>query len=105
MHLVHRSPSDQSLAVIGVLLQAQAKDVPFFKYLTALQKKVHAHQPVAHLEEQQLKDGLSNNPYAFVEDASADSIEFEDGDEEFDYEEGGQGEEEEGDEAGDEVEE
>ncbi|KAF9079339.1 hypothetical protein BGX23_004349, partial [Mortierella sp. AD031] len=39
LHLVHRSPVDNSLAVIGVLLQAQARNVPFFKYLTALQKK------------------------------------------------------------------
>ncbi|KAG0060946.1 hypothetical protein BGZ89_011850 [Linnemannia elongata] len=99
LHLVHRSPIDQSLAVIGVLLQAQAKNVPFFKYLTALQKKVHDQHPVAHFEEQQqLKDVLSNNPYAFVEDASADSMEFadgDDGDQEFDYEQRGQGEEEE----------
>ncbi|KAF9277918.1 hypothetical protein BGZ88_000911 [Linnemannia elongata] len=95
-------PLKDSLAVIGVLLQAQAKNVPFFKYLTALQKKVHDQHPVAHFEEQQqLKDVLSNNPYAFVEDASADSMEFadgDDGDQEFDYEQRGQGEEEEGDE-------
>ncbi|KAF9106194.1 hypothetical protein BGX29_010225 [Mortierella sp. GBA35] len=42
LHLVHRSPVDNSLAVIGVLLQAQPFNAPFFKYLTALQKKVHA---------------------------------------------------------------
>ncbi|KAG0296002.1 hypothetical protein BGZ97_004662, partial [Linnemannia gamsii] len=50
LHLVHRNPVDKSLAVIGVLLQAQARNVPFFHYLTALQKKVHAdnsHSAVA----------------------------------------------------------
>ncbi|KAF9549553.1 hypothetical protein EC957_003505 [Mortierella hygrophila] len=84
LHLVHRSPSDQSLAVIGVLLQAQAKNVPFFKYLTALQKKDRAQHPVVHLEVQQLKNGLNSNPYAFVEDPSPNSIEFADGDNEED---------------------
>ncbi|KAF9903219.1 hypothetical protein EC991_004085 [Linnemannia zychae] len=42
LHLVHRSPTDNSLAVIGVLLHAQARNVPFFSYITALQKAVHA---------------------------------------------------------------
>ncbi|KAG0258342.1 hypothetical protein BGZ95_005000 [Linnemannia exigua] len=42
LHLVHRNPEDKSLAVIGVLLQAQATNVPFFKYITALHKSVLA---------------------------------------------------------------
>ncbi|KAG0374809.1 hypothetical protein BGX24_009899, partial [Mortierella sp. AD032] len=42
LHLVHRNPEDKALAVIGVLLQAQATNVPFFKYITALQKSVRA---------------------------------------------------------------
>ncbi|KAF9082657.1 hypothetical protein BGX29_003701 [Mortierella sp. GBA35] len=51
LHLVHRSPVDSSLAVVGVLLRAQAENVHFFSYLTALQKKVHAHnKPTSHLE-------------------------------------------------------
>ncbi|KAK3833256.1 MAG: hypothetical protein J3R72DRAFT_453392 [Linnemannia gamsii] len=62
----------------AVLFQAQAKNVPF-KYLTALQKKVHAHpaQHVLHLE------GSLNNVIAdLIEDDFAASIEdagFEDG--------------------------
>ncbi|KAF9903218.1 hypothetical protein EC991_004084 [Linnemannia zychae] len=79
LHLVHRSPVDQSLAVIGVLLQAQAKNVPFFKYLTALQKKVHAHHgSVSHA--------------ALIENDSATSIE----DAELEDEEGDELEDEEG---------
>ncbi|KAG0359190.1 hypothetical protein BGX24_005817 [Mortierella sp. AD032] len=72
LHLVHRSPVDQSLAVVGVLLQAQAKNVPFFKYLTVLRKKVHVHQAqhVLHLE-----DGLSNVIADVIEDDIATSIE------------------------------
>ncbi|KAK3833255.1 MAG: alpha carbonic anhydrase [Linnemannia gamsii] len=42
LHLVHRDPKDQALAVIGVLLQAQATNVPLFKYITALHKSVRA---------------------------------------------------------------
>ncbi|KAK3845840.1 MAG: alpha carbonic anhydrase [Linnemannia gamsii] len=97
LHLVHRSPVDQSLAVIGVLLQAQAKNVPFFKYLIALRKKVHAHQAqhVLHLE-----DGLSNVIADVIEDdfaASIEDAEFEDevdGDELVDGGEDAEGDEE-----------
>jgi carbonic anhydrase len=108
LHLVHRSPIDQSLAVIGVLLQAQAKNVPFFKYLTALQRKVHAYHTVSHVEEQQLQDRLSENPFAFIEDDSEGSIaEFADGDEdeEYDEEEDEQEDEKQGDDGEDEDEE
>ncbi|KAF9931097.1 hypothetical protein FBU30_010843 [Linnemannia zychae] len=44
LHLVHRSPKDNALAVVGVLLQAQARNVPFFHYLPALQKQIRAAQ-------------------------------------------------------------
>jgi len=38
--MVHRNPDDGSLAVVGVLLHAQAKSVPFFHYIDQLYKKV-----------------------------------------------------------------
>lgn len=98
LHLVHRSPIDQSLAVIAVLLRAQAKNVPFFKFLTALEKKVHAYDSVSHVEGQQLEDGLGNNPFAFIEDDSEGTIlNITDGDEGEDYDEkeGDEGEDDE----------
>ncbi|KAG0270746.1 hypothetical protein BGZ95_001565 [Linnemannia exigua] len=87
LHLVHRSPVDQSLAVIGVLLQAQAKNVPFFGYLTALRKKVHVHQAqhVLHLEHNANADITEGDIAASVDDAEfkdeADGVELVDDEE------------------------
>ncbi|KAF9378327.1 hypothetical protein BGX21_002934 [Mortierella sp. AD011] len=39
MHLVHQS-ADGALAVVGIMLQVQAKNNPFFNWMTALDKKV-----------------------------------------------------------------
>ncbi|KAF9099722.1 hypothetical protein BGX27_000537 [Mortierella sp. AM989] len=39
LHLVHKS-EDGALAVIGILLEVQAKNNPFFNWLTALDKEV-----------------------------------------------------------------
>ncbi|KAG0288704.1 hypothetical protein BGZ96_007545 [Linnemannia gamsii] len=62
LHLVHRSPIDQSLAVVGVLLKAQAK------------------------KRQQLKGSLCNDPSAYSEDDSEGSIDKPaDGDDEKEY--------------------
>ncbi|KAG0022235.1 hypothetical protein BGZ81_008616 [Podila clonocystis] len=40
LHLVHRSPEDQAVAVVGVLLEVVAKNVPVFNFVNVLHGKV-----------------------------------------------------------------
>ncbi|KAG0207904.1 hypothetical protein BGX28_000988 [Mortierella sp. GBA30] len=40
LHMVHRSPVGNSLAVVAILLHAQDSNVPFFQFLTELDRKV-----------------------------------------------------------------
>ncbi|KAG0027318.1 hypothetical protein BGZ82_009040 [Podila clonocystis] len=40
LHLVHRSPEDQAVAVVGVLLEVVAKNLPVFNFVNVLHGKV-----------------------------------------------------------------
>lgn len=40
LHLVHRNPDNQALAVVGVLLEVVTKNVPMFNFVNVLHQKV-----------------------------------------------------------------
>ncbi|KAI1304875.1 hypothetical protein EDD11_005048 [Mortierella claussenii] len=47
LHLVHQNPGDKSLAVVGIMLEVQAHNNPFFNWIVALDKEAdrveHGH--------------------------------------------------------------
>ncbi|GJJ75666.1 hypothetical protein EMPS_08024 [Entomortierella parvispora] len=51
LHMVHRSPDDGALAVVGVLLHAQYDSVPFFRYIEQLNQKATAAFTLALADE------------------------------------------------------
>ncbi|KAF9401924.1 hypothetical protein BGZ94_005061, partial [Podila epigama] len=42
LHLVHRSPKDQSIAVISLLLEADVENAPMFDFVNVLHRRVDA---------------------------------------------------------------
>ncbi|KAF9205156.1 hypothetical protein BGZ59_000658 [Podila verticillata] len=51
LHLVHRNPVDQSVAVVGVLLEVVAKNVPMFNFVNVLHHDVDMAYDGVHEEE------------------------------------------------------
>ncbi|KAG0085253.1 hypothetical protein BGZ92_009141, partial [Podila epicladia] len=65
LHLVHRNPEDQTLAVVGVLLEVVAKNVRMFDFVNVLHDKVnvpcagvHGDEVVVDKEDDEYENGM-----------------------------------------------
>ncbi|KAG0056598.1 hypothetical protein BGZ83_004380 [Gryganskiella cystojenkinii] len=85
LHLVHRNPDDNALAVIGVLLRARPNNVPLFSFIPQLSKKVQAAFSSDSDDMMPMEEEESEIP----SDVDAQNKEGTDDDEDEDEDEGG----------------